>query len=62
MLGAVAAGVYANIPEAMKCMSRAGRTIEPDPATKIYHDKKHKVFHELYETQTRMRSIMQQDD
>lgn len=59
MLGAVAAGVYASVPEAMGAMSAAGAFIEPERgAVAAYHDAKYRVFHRMYEDQLAYRSIM----
>ena len=41
ILGAVAAGVYPSIPDAMKAMCRAGEVIEPNRETQNYHDWKY---------------------
>jgi FGGY-family pentulose kinase len=51
ILGAVAAGVYPSIPDAMAVMSQPGEVVEPDTTTKSYHDAKYKVFHSMYEHQ-----------
>ncbi|HET6566485.1 MAG TPA: FGGY-family carbohydrate kinase [Rhodothermales bacterium] len=60
MLGAVAAGAYPALPEAMQAMSSAGAVIEPASGQLArYHDKKYRVFHRMYEDQTAYRSIMQ---
>lgn len=58
ILGAVAAGTYATIPEAMAAMSRAGSTIEPDVSIKPYHDKKYTAFQQLYDAQMAIRATM----
>ena len=60
MLGAVACGGFANIEEAMSAMSKPGCMIEPNPATRIYHDKKFSVFHRLYADQENYRCMMGQ--
>jgi ribulose kinase len=41
ILGAVAAGMYPTIPDAMSDMCRTGEVIEPDCDTKDYHDWKY---------------------
>lgn len=59
MLGAVAAGVYPTLPDAMRGMSQAGRVLEPTPGpVAAYHDAKYRVFHQMYEDQLRYRSLM----
>jgi len=59
MLGAVAAGTYASVQDAMASMSRPGKVIEPAADSQAYHDSKYKVFHKLYEDQLAYEAIMQ---
>lgn len=60
MLGAVAAGAYADVEAAMQEMSRPGRTIRPrSGGVSTYHDAKHRVFQRMYEDQMAYREIMQ---
>ena len=50
VLGAVAAGDYASVIEAMAVMNAAGETIEPTGGpTARYHEAKHAVFLRMYE-------------
>jgi len=58
ILGANAGGAFPSVTEAMRAMGRSGETVEPDPATKAYHDAKYRVYRSLYEEQNRHREIM----
>ncbi len=58
MLGAVAAGRYNSIEQAMPAMSKPGIIIEPQKNTKSYHDAKYKVFQRLYDDQIAYQSTM----
>ncbi len=50
MLGAVAAGAYGSVAEAMTAMSRTGTNTEPaGGVAAAYHEAKHRVFHRLYD-------------
>jgi FGGY-family pentulose kinase len=61
MLGAVAAGDYATVTEAMTKMSAAETVIEPcKGATARYHDAKRQVFLQMYEDQMKYNSLMKQ--
>jgi FGGY-family pentulose kinase len=52
MLGAVAAGRYDSVQEAMEVMSGIGDVIEPAKGeVETYHDAKYEVFHHLYDDQ-----------
>lgn len=59
MLGAVAAGFYTDIPDAMNGMSRIGKTVTPQ-ATKIkrYYDAKYSVFQQMYEDDHHYKAMM----
>ena len=59
ILGAVAAGAYDSVLEAMAAMSAAGRVVTPakGPAAR-FHDAKYKVFHRLHQDAMAYRSIM----
>jgi FGGY-family pentulose kinase len=59
ILGAHASGDYASVNEAMKAMSRPGPVIEPNPATRAFHDAKYAVWRDLYESQKRHRAAME---
>jgi FGGY-family pentulose kinase len=58
ILGAVAAGVFEDIPEGMKSMCRVGRVIHPDPSTAAYHGSKYEIFKEMYTFQKRIHGKM----
>lgn len=59
MLGAVAAGHYPGLSEAMAAMSRAGRVIEPSRgAVRRYHDAKYGVFQRMHADQLAYRGLM----
>ena len=55
ILGAVAAGVYRSIPEAMNAMCRAGEVIEPNGDTRDYHEWKYRHQLAMYEQQLERR-------
>jgi FGGY-family pentulose kinase len=62
MLGAVAAGVHADIPQAMAAMSAAGAVIEPaGGAVHAYHNAKYAVFHRMHQDQLDYRALMTAD-
>ena len=48
ILGAVAAGEFGSIPEAMQAMCQAGEIVEPDPRTRDYHDWKYTHQRAMY--------------
>lgn len=59
MLGAVAAGAYPTLPDAMRGMSGPGRVLDPTAGSvAAYHNAKYRVFHQMYEDQLRYSSIM----
>jgi ribulose kinase len=59
MLGAVAAGDYATVTEAMTKMSAADTVIEPcQGAAASFHDAKHEVFLRMYEDQLQYNEMM----
>jgi FGGY-family pentulose kinase len=60
ILGAVAAGRFDTVMEAMAAMTRVGGAIEPaGGAIAKYHDHKYKVFNAMYDNQLAYRAIMQ---
>jgi FGGY-family pentulose kinase len=59
MLGAVASGDHPTVVSAMRAMAVAEKVIEPDPATRRFHDAKHAVFLRMYEDQMAYRALMQ---
>ena len=58
ILGAVAGGAYASVQDGMAAMTRAGRVIEPDPASRGFHDRKFAVFLRMTEDQLAYRALM----
>lgn len=59
VLGAVAAGEFPTILDAMRAMNRAATVIEPQGgATAGYHERKHAIFHRMHEDQMIYRSII----
>ena len=58
MLGAVAAGVYRSVPEAMARMSRLGGEIRPQRRTRAFHDAKYRAFHQMYRNFVGLHKIM----
>ncbi len=59
ILGAVAAGQYDSILEAMAAMNASGRTIEPAGGdVRRFHEAKYQVFLRMYEDQVAYRELM----
>ena len=59
MLGAVASGFYADIPDAMNAMSRIGKTVTPQAnKSKRYYDAKYRVFQQMYTDDCRYKEMM----
>ncbi len=58
ILGAVAGGAYGSVQQGMAAMTRAGRIIEPDPASAAFHERKYKVFLRMTEDQLAYRELM----
>jgi len=59
ILGAVAGGGYETVRKGMAGMTRAGRIITPDPASRAFHDRKYAVFLRMTEDQLTYRGMMQ---
>jgi len=55
ILGAVAAGAFPSIPDAMKEMCHAGEVVEPNTESKAYHDWKYGKQLEMYAQQVERR-------
>ena len=60
VLGAVAGGAYPDVRTAMGAMTRAGRVIEPDPATAAYHEAKYAVFQRMHADYVAYREMMRE--
>lgn len=58
ILGAVAAGAFADLPAAMAAMSRVGSTLPADTARRAFYDAKYAVFRRLYDDQMAYRALM----
>ena len=59
MLGAVAAGAFSRVEEAMAKMSQAGHVLAPNGgAVSAYHARKHEVFLRMHDDQLAYRAIM----
>ena len=58
ILGAGAAGAYPDQRAAMAAMTWAGRIIEPDAATRGFHDAKYAVFQRMHTDQVAYREMM----
>lgn len=59
LLGAVAAKVYPDIISAMKEMAGAGRQLAPAGGkVRDYHDRKYRVYHQMYHDQLRYAELM----
>lgn len=58
ILGAVAGGKFASIPEAMEAMSPQAEVVEPDKSTGEFHQAKYEVFQLMYENQLEYKRIM----
>ena len=58
LLGAVACGDFASMPEAAATLVRPGGSIKAHPETKAFHDAKYAVYLSLYQDMERCRSAM----
>ncbi len=58
ILGAVAAGDFPSVEAAMREMTRSGSVVDPDSATKDFHDRKLAVFHRLHADQVAYEGLM----
>ena len=58
LLGAVACGAFASLPDAAAQMVRPGGSIAARPQTKAFHDAKYAVYLQLYQDMERARSAM----
>ena len=59
LLGAVACGAFASLPEAAAAMVRPGACVQARPDTKAFHDAKYDIYLQLYQDMERCRSAMQ---
>ncbi len=58
LLGAVACGAFATMPEAAAKMVRPGGSVKARPQTKAFHDAKYAVYLQLYQDMEHCRSAM----
>jgi FGGY-family pentulose kinase len=58
LLGAVASGAFASLPDAAATLVRPGGSVKPRSETKAFHDAKYAVYLQLYEDMERCRSAM----
>jgi ribulose kinase len=58
ILGAVAAGAFGDIFDAMRSMCRSARVVDPDHSTSAYHQARYEIFNEMADFQTRIRARM----
>lgn len=59
ILGAVAAGEFTDVLQAMRAMCRVSRVVHPDTSTASFHDAKYEVFKEMYEFQRKIHERME---
>ncbi len=59
LLGAVACGAFASMPEAAASLARTGGSVKARPETKGCHDARYAVYLQLYEDRERCRFAMQ---
>ncbi len=59
LLGAVACGAFASLPDAAGAMVRPGDSVRAHTETKAFHDAKYAIYLQLYEDMERYRSAMQ---
>ena len=58
MLAAVASGDQSDVPTAMRAMAQTDRVVTPNSTLSDYHERKHRVFLQMYEDQMRYRELM----
>jgi len=62
ILAAAACDEFPNVPEAMAAMSSVSHTIKPRVDCKEFHEKKYRIFHEMYKDQLKYNNIMQNEE
>jgi FGGY-family pentulose kinase len=58
ILGAAASGAFDSTADAAKAMVHTGEIIKPQKSTRIFHDKKYRVFLEMYNDQVKYKDMM----
>lgn len=58
ILAAAACNAYPGVTDAMRAMSGVGQTVEPNPATRAFHDAKYAIYRSLYQAQLQHRERM----
>jgi ribulose kinase len=61
ILAAAACDEFPTVTEAMATMSSVSHTIKPRVGFKEFHEKKYRVFHEMYKDQLKYNNIMQKE-
>ncbi len=59
ILGAVAAGEFTDVLEAMRAMCGVGKVVHPDTSTASFHHAKYEIFKEMYEFQRKIHERME---
>jgi FGGY-family pentulose kinase len=59
ILGAVAAGEFTDVRQAMRAMCGVSRVIHPDTSTASFHNAKYEIFKEMYEFQRKIHQRME---
>lgn len=58
ILGACASQYFNNVQAAIENMGGSADVVRPDVNTRLYHDKKYKVFLKMFQDQLKYRAIM----
>jgi len=59
ILAASTSGCFNSIFEAMSRMCHRGKTFHPNPSEKVFHDKKYRIFLEMYNDQMKYKQMME---
>lgn len=59
LMGAVASGYYADLPQAAAAMVRPGAILRADPATADFHQAKYQLYLQMYQQQQQAADVMQ---
>nr|XP_021180847.2 FGGY carbohydrate kinase domain-containing protein [Helicoverpa armigera] len=58
ILGACASKYFQNVQDAVENMGGSADVIQPVPSTKVYHDKKYRVFLRMFQDQLKYKTVM----